>query len=40
MQVLFVLQQRALERRDQLARIAGFECFGLNILGNQQLNPV
>src|SRR5476651_269886 len=39
-QVLFVLEQRAMQRRDDLFLIGGAQRFRANILGQQQLQPI
>src|SRR5512132_2737719 len=40
MHVLFVLQQRTVQRRDQLARVVRTQQLGRDVLDHQQLDPV
>src|SRR5579863_4454744 len=40
MHILLVFEERAVERRDQLFRVAGAQHFGRNVLDKQQLKPV
>src|SRR5271169_1057530 len=40
MDVLLVLEQRAVERRNELLRIIAAQSLGRDILGEQQLDPV
>src|SRR5687768_5928728 len=38
--VLLVLQQRAVQRRDELSRVALAQGFGADVLGEKQLEPI
>src|SRR6266852_4315038 len=38
--VLLVLEQRAIQRRDQLLRIVAAQGLGRNVLGHEELDPI